>query len=94
MGNKGAATLIPTEEEGGGGGGPRTISFINKGTLGIKDVPNLVASEGSEISAIPGRLCEEIKNIIIQRKKDEHGKNYEVGNVQILERLACGVQTT
>ena len=58
--------------------------------LSIKDVPNLVAEEGSGILAIPGRLDKEIKKIIIQRKQDERGKNREVCNVQILERMVCG----
>ena len=58
--------------------------------LSVKDVPNLVAEEGGEILAIPGRLDKEIKKIIIQCKQDEHDKNREVGNVQILERMACG----
>ena len=58
--------------------------------LSVKDVPNLVAEEGGEILAIPGRLDKEIKKIIIQCKQDEHDKKHEVGNVRILERLACG----
>ena len=63
--------------------------------LSIKDVPNLVAEEGSEILAIPGRLDGEITQIIIQCKQDGRDKNREVGNVQILERMVCvGVKTT
>ena len=57
--------------------------------LGIKDVPSLVTEEGKEMLAIPGRLDIEIEKIPLQREQDEHGQNYEVGNVQILERMAC-----
>ena len=72
------------------GGGVEPYPLSKRRMLSIKDVPNLVAEEGSGILAIPGRLDKEIKKIIIQRKQDERGKNREVCNVQILERMVCG----
>ena len=77
----------PTKE-----GGAEPYPLSKRRMLSIKDVPNLVAEEGSEILAISGRLSEEIKKIIIQRKQGENGTNHEVGKVQILERMVCGLK--
>ena len=61
-----------------------------KGMFSIQDVPNLLVTEGIGILAIPNKLDIEIKQVLQQCKQDGHGQSDNVGNVQIIEIMACG----
>ena len=68
-------------------GGPNRILPPKKGDVEYKGRPMLAAEEGNGILAITGRPGGAIKKIAIQSNQGERGGNYEVGIVQILERI-------
>ena len=58
--------------------------------LSIEDVPRVSEAEGGEISAIPTRIENEFRQVIIQRDQGGRGRNGGGGgHVQILERAVC-----
>ena len=80
---RGAATLIPTKGAGRKGARVGPYPSARRRMLGIKDVSILAREEGGALE-IPGRMGIAIKKISLRRKQGRNGKNYEVGNVQIV----------
>ena len=57
--------------------------------LSIQDVPRVSEAECEEILAIPTRVENEFRQVVIQCGQGGHGRNGGDGHVQILERVVC-----
>jgi len=57
--------------------------------LGIQGVPRALEEEGGGILAIPTRIENEFRQVIIQCDQGGHGRNGGGRHVRIIERVVC-----
>ena len=70
-----------------GRGNPYTET--KKRMLSKRDVPGILEIEGSEILAIPARVENELRPVLLQCGQGTHERSDGGDNVQILERVLC-----
>ena len=57
--------------------------------MSIQDVPRVWRLEGEEILAIPTGIENEIRQALIHRDQEGHGRDAGGDNVQIVEKVVC-----